>query len=129
MTQNNENTKKFNPNEVIGKFFVLNGIKNNYIQGWIPIERSFKQFVKDIKEEIEYEWDSEILVIEKYSIYFIDPNTGILSEIKDDRTLNSIRRNDKILIVLLDKLKKLHKIEDIPMLNRWYLNNLTNYEV
>ncbi|MFW9943288.1 MAG: hypothetical protein ACFFFT_19790 [Candidatus Thorarchaeota archaeon] len=129
MTQNNENTKKLNPNEVIGKFFVLNEIKDNYIQGWIPIERTFKQFVKDIKEEIEYEWDSGNLVIEKYSIYFIDPNTGILSEIKDDRTLNSIRRNDKILIVLLDKLKKLHKIEDIPMLNRWYLNNLTHYEV
>ena len=129
MTKNNENTKKFDPNEVIGKYFVLNEVKNNYVQGWIPIERSFKQFVKDIKEEIEYEWDSGNLVIEKYSIYFIDPNTGILMEIKDDRTLNSIRRKDKILIVLQDKLKKLNKIEDNPLLSQWYLNNLTNYEV
>ena len=30
MTKNNENTKKFDPNEVIGKYFVLNEDPINY---------------------------------------------------------------------------------------------------
>ncbi|MFX0024620.1 MAG: hypothetical protein ACFE9S_20070 [Candidatus Hermodarchaeota archaeon] len=128
MTKNIENAKNSNLNEVIGKFIFFNEAKNRNIQGWVPIERSFKQFVKDIKEEIEYELISDPLVFEKYSIYFIDTSSNELIEINDDRTLNSIRRNDKILIVLLEKLKKSRNIEDIPLLHQWYLNTLTNYE-
>jgi len=128
MTNYKSNIKKSNSNEVIGKFFVLNASQNSAIQGWMAIEKTFKQFIKDIKEEIDYEWDSERVIIEKYSVYYIDTNTKKLIEIKDDKTLNSIRRNNKIFIILLDNLIKFSKIEDIPKLHKWYLDNLANYE-
>ncbi|MFX1380280.1 MAG: hypothetical protein ACFFA4_14425 [Promethearchaeota archaeon] len=128
MTKNEKDIKNFSSNEVIGKFFVLNALKNSYIQGWMTIEKSLRQFIRDIKEEIDYEWDSEKVIIEKYSLYYINTNNNFLIEIKDDKTLNSIRRNDKIFVVLLDKLKKFNKVEEIPLLNKWYLENLANYE-
>jgi len=128
MTNYESNIKKSNSNEVIGKFFVLKASQNSTIQGWMVIEKSFKQFIKDIKEEIDYEWDSERVIIEKYSVYYINTTTNKLIEIKDDKTLNSIRRNNKIFVVLLDKLIKFNKIKDIPKLHKWYLNNLANYE-
>lgn len=128
MTDYESNIKKSNSNEVIGEFFVLNASQNSTIQGWMVIEKSLKQFIKDIKEEIDYEWDSERVIIEKYSVYYINTTTNKLIEIKDDKTLNSIRRNNKIFVVLLDKLIKFNKIKDIPKLHKWYLNNLANYE-
>lgn len=128
MTNYESDIKKSNSNEVIGKFFVLNASQNSTIQGWMVIEKTFKQFIKDIKEEIDYEWDSERVIIEKYSVYYINTTTNKLIEIKDDKTLNSIRRNNKIFVVLLDKLIKFNKIKDIPKLHKWYLNNLANYE-
>ncbi len=128
MTNYESDIKKSNSNEVIGKFFVLNASQNSTIQGWMVIEKSLKQFIKDIKEEIDYEWDSERVIIEKYSVYYINTTTNKLIEIKDDKTLNSIRRNNKIFVVLLDKLIKFNKIKDIPKLHKWYLNNLANYE-
>ncbi|MFX0003553.1 MAG: hypothetical protein ACFE9C_04660 [Candidatus Hodarchaeota archaeon] len=128
MMKYDKDVKKSSSNEVIGKFFVLNAAQNNFIQGWIVIEKSLKQFIKDIKEEIDYEWDSEKVIIEKYSLYYIDTMKNSLIEIKDDKTLNSIRRDDKIFIVLLDKLIKFSKLEDIHLLHKWYFNNLSNYE-
>jgi hypothetical protein len=85
--------------------------------------------LKDIKEEIEYELDSENVMIELYSIFFIDINNSRLVEIKDDKTLNSIKKDDKIFIVLLDKFTKTIIIDDIPFLHEWYHDNLTNYEL
>jgi len=128
MAKNVTNVNKCNSNEVIGKFFVLNKTQSNYIQGWITIGKTLKLFIKDIKEEIEYELDSENVIIEKYLLFFIDINNNKLIEIKDDKTLNLIKRYDKIFIVLLDKLIKFNKIEDIPLLYKWYLDNLANYE-
>ncbi|MFX0038770.1 MAG: hypothetical protein ACFFCY_07680 [Promethearchaeota archaeon] len=128
MMKYEKDVKNSSSNEIIGKFFVLNAKQNNSIQGWIVIEKSLKQFIKDIREEIDYEWDSEKVVIEKYNLYYIDTIKNILIEIKDDKNLNSIRRDDKIFIVLLDKLIKFSKLEDIPLLNKWYVSNLANYE-
>ncbi len=128
MAKNVTNLNKCNSNEVIGKFFVLNKTQSNYIQGWITIGKTLRLFIKDIKEEIEYELDSENVIIEKYLLFFIDINNNKLIEIKDDKTLNLIKRYDKIFIVLLDKLIKFNKIEDIPLLYKWYLDNLANYE-
>lgn len=115
-------------NEIIGKYFVLNKTQSNFIQGWISINRSLKQFIKEIKEEIEYEMDLEKVFIENYLMFFIDLNDNKLIEIKDDKTLSNIRSNNKIFIVLLDKTIKFSKIEDIPLLYKWYLDNLTKYE-
>lgn len=128
MAKNVINVNKCNSNEVIGKFFILNKTQSNYNQGWITIGKTLKLFIKDIKEEIEYELDSENVIIEKYLLFFIDINNNKLIEIKDDKTLNLTRRNDKIFIVLLDKSIKFSKIEDIPLLHKWYLDNLANYE-
>ena len=118
----------YNSNEVIGKYFVLNKIQSSYIQGWITIGKTLKHFIKDIKEEIEYELDLENVIIENYLVFFINTNNNKLIEIKDDKTLNSIRRNNKIFIILLDKLIKFSQIEDIPLLYKWYLDNLAKYE-
>lgn len=119
---------KHNSNESIGKYFVLNKTQNGYIQGWITIGNILKRFLKDLKEEVEYELDSENVFIEKYSMFFIDIHNNTLIEITDDKTLNSTKRNDKIFIVLLDKLMKFSKIEDITLLYKWYIDNLANYE-
>jgi len=128
MAKNVTNVNKSNSNEVIGKFFILNKTQSNYIQGWITIGKTLKLFIKDIKEEIEYELDSENVFIEHYLLFFIDINNNKLIEIKDDKTLNLTKRNDKIFIVLFDKSIKFSKIEDIPLLYKWYLDNLANYE-
>ena len=118
----------YNSNEIIGKFFVLNKDKSSYIQGWIPIGKRLKLFLKDLKEEIEYELDSGNVIIEHYSMFFIDISNNRLVEIKDDKTLNSIKKYDKIFIVLLDKSIKNINIDDIPLLCKWYHDNLINYE-
>lgn len=128
MTKNINNMNKHNSNESIGKYFVLNKTQSGYIQGWITIGNTLKRFLKDLKEEVEYELDSENVFIEKYSMFFIDIHNNTLIEITDDKTLNSTKRNDKIFIVLLDKLMKFSKIEDIPLLYKWYIDNLANYE-
>ena len=128
MTKNVNNMNKHNSNEAIGKYFVLNKTQSGYIQGWITIGNTLKRFLKDLKEEVEYELDSENVFIEKYSMFFIDISNNKLIEITNDKTLNSTKRNDKIFIVLLDKLIKFSKIEDIPLLYKWYLDNLANYE-
>ncbi len=128
MTKNEYESKRSITDEVIGKFFVLNKTQSSFIQGWISINKSLKKFTKDIKEEIEYELDSEKVFIENYLMFFIDINDNKLTEIKDDKTLSNIRRNKKIFIVLLDKIIKFSKIEDIPLLHKWYLDSLRNYE-
>ncbi|MFX1568925.1 MAG: hypothetical protein ACFFCV_11235 [Promethearchaeota archaeon] len=128
MTKNETNINKSNLNEIIGKFFVLNKNLSSYIQGWIPIGKTLKLFMKDLKEEIEYELDSENVIIEHYLIFFIDIINNRLIEITDDRILNSIKKNDKIFIVLLDKSIKTTIIDEIPILYKWYHDNLINYE-
>lgn len=120
--------KKSISNEVIGKYFFLNKTESSFIQGWIPITGSLKQFIRDIKEEIEYELDSENIIIENYLMFYIDINENKLTEIKDDKILNNIKRNKKIFLVLLDKKTNFSKMEDIPHLNKWYLDGLKKYE-
>jgi len=129
MAKNEEFIKKQGLFEVIGKYFVLNKSQDSYIQGWLTIDKTLKAFIKNLKEEIEYELDLENIFIENYILYSIDINNGSLIEIKDDKKLNNIRRNDKILIVLLDKRINLNKIEDIPILQKWYLDSVANYEI
>jgi hypothetical protein len=128
MTRSENRVKNNTSNEVIGKFFVLNKKNNNYLQGWMTIERSLKQFKRDLVEEIEYEWDSEKAFIENYNLFYIDINNNKLKEIRDDKTLNTIRRYNKLFIVLLDKYLVFNTITDIPLLNKWYNKNLVNYE-
>lgn len=129
MAKNEDLIKKQGLFEVIGKYFVLNKSQDSYIQGWLTIDKTLKQFIKNLKEEIEYELDLENIFIENYILYSIDINNGSLIEIKDDKKLNNIRRNDKILIVLIDKRINLNKIEDSPILQKWYLDNVANYEI
>ncbi|MFX1389073.1 MAG: hypothetical protein ACFE9Z_03305 [Promethearchaeota archaeon] len=128
MTRSDNLVKNSTLNEAIGKFFVLNKKNNNYLQGWMTIERTLKQFKKDIVEEIEYEWDSEKIFIENYNLFYIDLNDNILKEIRDDKTLSTIRRFSKLFIVLLDKNLLFSTIRDIPLLDEWYHKNLINYE-
>ncbi|MFX1388295.1 MAG: hypothetical protein ACFE9M_13845 [Promethearchaeota archaeon] len=70
----------------------------------------------------------EKVIIENYLIYYIDIINNKLTEIKNEQTLSNIRRSNKIFIVLLDKKIEFSKIEDIPLLYKWYLDGLTNYE-
>ncbi|MFX1329190.1 MAG: hypothetical protein ACFE91_13765 [Promethearchaeota archaeon] len=116
------------PNEVLGKFFVLNKAQNKQIQGWIIIDKTLKEFIKSIKEEIEYEWDLERIFIENYLIFYVNPNDNSMIEVKDDKTLNTLRRNKKIFVVVLDKMIPFKTIEDIKPLYKWYLDNLVKYE-
>ncbi|MFW9829097.1 MAG: hypothetical protein ACFFEY_16085 [Candidatus Thorarchaeota archaeon] len=94
----------------------------------MSVEKSLKQFRKDIVEEIEYEWDSEKIFIENYKIFYIDTSNTQIKEIKDDKTLNIVRRNEKIFIILLDKNLKFSTIKDIPLLDKWYKENLMKYQ-
>ncbi len=116
------------PNEVLGKYFVLNKAQDKQIQGWIIIDKTLKEFIKSIKEEIEYEWDLERIFIENYLIFYINPNDNSMIEVKDNKTLNTLRRNKKIFVVVLDKMIPFKTIEDIKPLYKWYLDNLAKYE-
>ncbi|MFW9829950.1 MAG: hypothetical protein ACFFEY_20440 [Candidatus Thorarchaeota archaeon] len=128
MVKNENVSTKDNSNEVVGKFFALTKSQNGFIQGWIALDKSLKQFIKNIKEEVEYESDVERIIIEHYLLLYIDTNNNKLIEIKDEKIFNSIRRKEKIFIVLIDKSIKINNIEDLPLLYNWYLKNLANYE-
>jgi len=128
MKSNQNTVKNHDLKEAVGKFFVLNKTQQKWIQGWIAIDKNLKQFLKNVKEEIEYEWDSERINIENLVLYYIDTNTNNLIQIKDDKILQSITRCKKIFIVVLDKTIKCNKIKDIEQLYNWYHKNLLNYE-
>ena len=128
MKSNQNTVKNHNLKDVVGKFFVLNKTQQKWIQGWIAIDKNLKQFLKNVKEEIEYEWDSERINIENLVLYYINTNTNNLIQIKDDKILQSIMRSKKIFIVVLDKTIKCNKLKDIEPLYDWYRKNLLNYE-
>jgi len=120
--------RKTSQNEVVGKFFILNKTQSKPIKGWINIDNTLKEFLRNLKEEIESGWDLEKIFIENYMLYHIDINNNSLTEITDNKILNAIRRNSKIFIVLLDKRIIFEKIEDIEPLAKWYHENLVKYE-
>jgi len=120
--------RKSSQNEVVGKFFILNKTQSKPIKGWINIDNTLKEFLRNLKEEIESGWDLEKIFIENYMLYHIDINNNSLTEITDNKILNAIRRNSKIFIVLLDKRIIFEKIEDIEPLAKWYHENLVKYE-
>jgi hypothetical protein len=120
--------RKSSQNEVVGKFFILNKTQSKPIKGWINIDNTLKEFLRNLKEEIESGWDLEKIFIENYMLYHIDINNNSLTEITDNKILNAIRRNSKIFIVLLDKRIIFEKIEDIDPLAKWYHENLVKYE-
>ncbi|MFX1326445.1 MAG: hypothetical protein ACFE8N_15955 [Promethearchaeota archaeon] len=128
MVKNENASTKYDSNDVVGKFFALTKAQNGFIQGWIALDKTLKQFIKNIKEEVEYGWDIERIMIEHYLLFYIDINNNKLIEIKDEKIFNSIRRKEKIFIVLIDKSIKINNIEDLPLLHNWYLKNLVNYE-
>jgi hypothetical protein len=67
--------------------------------------------------------------IDNFLVYFIDISNNKLVEVKDNKTLNSIRRMDKIFIVLLEKSHVLSDIKEIKPLYKWYIEGLNNYEL
>ena len=97
MVKNENVSRKYNSDEVVGKFFALNKDQNGFIQGWIALDKTLKQFLKNIKEEVEYGWDIERIIIEHYLLFYIDINNKKLIEIKDEKIFNSIRRKERIL--------------------------------
>jgi len=115
-------------NEVAGKFFILNKTQNKPIIGWINIDNTLKEFLRNLKEEIESAWDLEKIFIENYLLFYININNNSLVQIKDNKTLNAVKRNNKIFIVLLDKRFICEKVEDIEPLAKWYHENLVKYE-
>jgi hypothetical protein len=127
LSRNEGNVKKRNLNEVFGKFFILNKTQSKPIKGWINIDNNLNVFLRNLKEEIESAWDIEKIFIENYLLFHI--NNYVLVQIKDNKTLNAVRREDKIFIVLLDKNLIFEKIEDIEPLAKWYHENLVKYEV
>lgn len=128
MNRYESTAKKRVPNEVVGKFFILNKIQDKPIKGWINVDNNLKEFLRNLKEEIESAWDLEKIFIENYLLYYIDIDNNSLVQIKDNKTLNVVRRNNKIFIVLLDKRFLFDKIEDLEPLAKWYNENLVKYE-
>ena len=128
MNQYESVAKKGSQNEVVGKFFILNKTQSKPIKGWINIDSTLKEFLRNLKEEIESGWDLEKVFIENYLLYYIDINKNSLIHIEDNKILNAVRRNNKIFIVLLDKKFLIKKIEDIEPLAKWYHENLVTYE-
>ncbi|MFX0178514.1 MAG: hypothetical protein ACFE85_20055 [Candidatus Hodarchaeota archaeon] len=128
MNRYESTAKKRVPNEVVGKFFILNKIQDKPIKGWINVDNNLKEFLRNLKEEIESAWDLEKIFIENYLLYYIDIDNNSLVHIKDNKTLNVVRRNNKIFIVLLDKRFLFDKIEDLEPLAKWYNENLVKYE-
>ena len=116
------------PKECFGKVFVLNKNLKDYFKGWILIEGNLHQFLRNLQEEIDYEWEFKKSFIENFLVYFIDITTNLLVEVKDNKTLNLIRRKDKIFIVLLDKSHLVSDIKDIKSLYNWYIEGLNNYD-
>ncbi|MCJ7648818.1 MAG: hypothetical protein MUP85_09420 [Candidatus Lokiarchaeota archaeon] len=117
------------PKECFGKIFVLNKNFKDYFKGWILIEGNLHQFLRNLQEEIDYEWEFKKSFIENFLVYFIDITTNLLVEVKDNKTLNLIRRKDKIFIVLLDKSHLVSDIKDIKSLYNWYIEGLNNYDL
>jgi hypothetical protein len=116
------------PKECFGKIFVLNKNFKDYFKGWILIEGNLHQFLRNLQEEIDYEWEFKKSFIENFLVYFIDITTNLLVEVKDTKTLNLLRRKDKIFIVLLDKSHLVSDIKDIESLYNWYIEGLNNYD-
>lgn len=128
MNQYDSVAKKGGQSDVVGKFFILNKTQSKPIKGWINIDNNLKEFLRNLKEEIESGWDLEKIFIENYLLYYIDINNDSLIEVKDNKILNAVRRTNKIFIVLLDKRLVYEKIEDIEPLAKWYHENLLKYE-
>ncbi|NHJ25129.1 MAG: hypothetical protein EAX89_11165 [Candidatus Lokiarchaeota archaeon] len=116
--------KNYVPNEVEGKFFVLDRAQQKWIQGWIAIDSNLKAFTKSLKEEIDYSWNLDHIFIENFSIFYINTDNNALVEIKDNKTLSIARRRELVLIVLLDKSVKFRTIKDIKPLYDWYSTNI-----
>ncbi len=114
------------PKEIFGKIFVLNREIKDIFRGWILIEGNFSQFYKILQEEIDNEWDLKKL--ENFKIYFIDTSINQLVEIKDSKTLNTLRRKEKIFFVLIEKRHSITEIKEFEPLYHWYIESLNNYD-
>ena len=114
------------PKEVFGKLFVLNRDIKDIFRGWILIEGNFSQFCKVLQEEIDNEWDLKRL--ENFTVYSIDTSTDKLVEVKDGKTLNYVRRQEKIFIVLIEKRHSITNIKEFEPLYHWYIESLHNYD-
>lgn len=114
------------PKEVFGKLFVLNLDFKDLFRGWILIEGNFNQFCKILQEEIDNEWDLKRL--ESFLIYYIETSTNKLIDLKDSKTLNYVRRKEKIFIVLIEKRHSITEINEFEPLSRWYMESLNNYD-
>ena len=114
------------PKEVFGKLFVLNRDFKDIFRGWILIEGNFNQFCKILQEEIDNEWDLKRL--ENFCIYYIETSTNKLVELKESKTLNYVRRKDKIFIVLIEKRHSITEIKEFEPLSCWYMESLSNYD-
>ena len=79
-----------------------------------------------LQEEIDNEWD--LKRITNFLIYFIDTSTNKLVELNDSKTLNYVRRKEKIFIVLIDKKYSIAEIKEFEPLYDWYIDSLNNYD-
>lgn len=114
------------PKEVFGKIFILNRDIKDIFRAWILIEGNFGQFCKTLQEEIDNKWDLKRL--ENFSVYSIDTSTNKLVEVNDSKSLNYIRRKEKIFIVLIEERHSITEIKDFQPLYHWYIESLHNYD-
>ncbi len=119
--------KGYSSKEIVGKFIVLNKSQTKWLEGWVAIEKNLKEFSKTLREEIEYEWKYDKLIFENLKLFAVDMKDKTIIEIVDNMILNKIRRNDKVLIVLLDKSTGVKNVEDIELVNKWVVQNITHY--
>ena len=126
MSNNTLSNQSKYPKEVFGKIFILNRDIKDIFRGWILIEGNFSQFCKILQEEIDNEWD--LKRITNFLIYFIDTSTNKLVELNDSKTLNYVRRKEKIFIVLIDKKYSIAEIKEFEPLYDWYIDSLNNYD-
>jgi hypothetical protein len=107
--------------EKIANFFVLHKNEENWLEGWIAVDKDLDQFFSNLSEEMNFTWDFERVVIEDYLLFQIDiKNKNLLKEIKSEKDFHSLGKQGNIFLVLLHKGFKYRIIENIPPVFDWF---------
>jgi hypothetical protein len=93
----------------------------DWIEGWMLLDESLKEFKYHLEEEIEYNWGFEYADLDDYILFFIDvEDKNNLKEIKSEDMYQRLKQKDDIYIVVLEKTIKYRFIENLPCVFEWF---------